>query len=171
MGLGALVSKMPFLITIVTNGLAQVLIFLMRWPVAATIIIVLSRSLAHIDPSGRSGALRLETARTAIATILIVSTFLMVPARSFDLRRLGAMRKHGLCLVRAEQKGASVPGIILGRFWGGVVALGAANIYLMDPQKKVKGGLGLSHNGLPNGLVPSVFLTIFLLGLGMDKWL
>ena len=81
--LRALVSKIAFLITDVTDGLAQVLIFLLRWPVATTITIVLSRSLDGIDPSGGGGALRLETAGAAIVTISIRLTLLVVPARSF----------------------------------------------------------------------------------------
>ena len=45
----------------------------------------------------------------------------------------------------------------------------AATIYLTDPQKKVQGGLGLSRNSFLDGLVPGVFFTIFLLGLGTDR--
>ena len=43
------------------------------------------------------------------------------------------------------------------------------SIHLADAEKKVQGGLGLSCDSLPNGLVPSVFLTTFLLGLGTDR--
>ena len=43
-----------------------------------------------------------------------------------------------------------------------------ASIYLTDPQRKVQGGLGLSHDSFLDGFVPSVFLTIFLFSLGTD---
>ena len=78
------------------------------------------------------------------------------------------MKRHGLCLLGAEQKGASVPGVIFGRFWAGAVASEAASIHLTDPKRKVQGGLGLTRDSFLDGLVPSVFLTTFLLGLGMD---
>ena len=53
----------------------------------------------------------------AIAIIPIVLTFLMVPAGSLQgLSLLGTMKKHGSCLLGAEQKRALVPGVILGRF-------------------------------------------------------
>ena len=71
----------------------------------------------------------------------------------------------------AEQKGDSVPILILDRFQDGVVSLGAASIHLMDPGQKFQGVLGLSHNSFLDGLVPDVFLTTFLLGLGADGWL
>ena len=48
------------------------------------------------------------------------------------------------------------------------MALGAASIHLTDPQKKIQGGLGLSHDTFLDGLVLSVLLTTFLLGLGTD---
>ena len=48
------------------------------------------------------------------------------------------------------------------------MALGAANIHLTYPQRKVQGGHGLSHDSLFNGLVPDVILTTFLLGLGKN---
>ena len=50
------------------------------------------------------------------------------------------------------------------------MAPGAASIYLADPGRQVQGGLGLSYNDFPNGLVPDVFLTTFLLVLGTDEW-
>ena len=54
--------------------------------------------------------------------------------------------------------------MILGRFWGGAVALGTRSIYLRDLQKKVQGGLGLSRNSL----VLDVLSTTFLFGLDTD---
>ena len=106
-----------------------------------------------------------------LATILIAPTFLVVPARSLGLGELEAMRKHGLYLLEAERKETSVPGVILGRFQGGTVASGAVSIHLTDPRKKVQGDLGLSRDSLLDGLVPSVLLTTFLLGLDMDRGL
>ena len=127
-----MVGKIALLMTVVTGGPAHVPIFTTCWLVAATII--LSRGLGCVDPSGRGEALRPEAAGAAIATISIMPTLLMVPARSFqDLSSLGKMRKHDLCLLGAEQKGASVPGVVLSRFQGRAVALGAASIYLTDP--------------------------------------
>ena len=80
------------------------------------------------------------------------------------------MRRHGFCLVKAERKEALVPGVILDRFWSRAVALEAASIYLTDPERKVQDGLGLSYNSFLDDLLPSVFLTTFLLGLGADGW-
>ena len=51
-----------------------------------------------------------------IVTIPITPIFLMVPARSFGLDRLGAMRRHGSCLLGEERKGALVSDVIFGRF-------------------------------------------------------
>ena len=165
-GLRALIDEMAFLVTVVTGGLAHVNIFPTRWLVAGRIISSLSLGGADLD--GRGGALRPRAAGAAIATIPIATTLLVVPARSLGLSGLRAMRSYGSCLLWAEQKGALVLAVILGRFWGGAVALGAARIYLTDPQRKVQDGLGLSRDSLLNGLVPSVFSTIFLLSLGTD---
>ena len=108
-------SKMAFLVTVVTGGPAHIPIFPTRWLGAATIIS--SRGLGRIDPSGWGRTLRPGAVRAAIATISIVPTLLIVPARSFlGLSYLGTMRKHGLCLLRAEWKGALVSGVVLGRF-------------------------------------------------------
>ena len=79
-------------------------------------MIILRRGFSRIDSRCQGEALRPGAAGAAIATIPIASTFLIVPASSLSLGRLGAMRKHGLCLVRAEQKGFLVPGLIFGRF-------------------------------------------------------
>ena len=137
----------------------------MRWPVAATITIILSQSLGFVDSSGQAGALEPGAAVAAIAMISIAPTFLVVLASSFDLGKLRAMRRHGSYLLRAEWKETFVLGVILGRFWGGAMAPGAASIYLVDPQKKVQSGFSFSRNGHPNGLVAIVFLMTFLLGL------
>ena len=37
-----------------------------------------------------------------------------------------------------------------------------ANIYLTHPGRKVQGGLSLSRDSLPNGLVPGILSTTFL---------
>ena len=113
--------------------------------------------------------MRPGAAGTAIATISIVPTFLMVSVRSLrGLSLLGTMKRHGSCLLGAEQKGASVLGVVLGRFQGRAMASGAANIYFTDPRKKVQGGLSLSRDSFLDGMVPSVLLTTFLFGLGTD---
>ena len=127
---------MSFFITVVTGGPAQVFIFPMRWLVAGTIISCLN----YVNSSGRGGVLRHGAARVAIATIPIAPTFLVILARSLDLGGLGAMRRHGLCLVRVEQKGTLVPVVIFDSFWGGAVALGITSIYLTDSERKVQGG-------------------------------
>ena len=114
--------------------------------------------------------MRPRVARATIATIPIALTPLVVPARFFGLGGLEPIRKHGLCLVRAEQKGVLVLDIILGRFHGGAVAPEAASIRLMDRQRMVQGGLGFGHDSLLDGLVPGVFSTTFFLGLGTDGW-
>ena len=131
-GLRALVDKMVLLVTVVTGGPAYFPIFPTCWLVAATIIS--SRGLGCVNPSCRGGALRPGAVGAVIATISIVTTFLMVPARFIrGLSSLGTMKRHGLCLLGAEQKGALVPGVDLGRFQGGAVASGAASIHLTDP--------------------------------------
>ena len=48
--LNALVSKMPFLVTIVINDLTQILVLLFQWPVP--VIIVPSKKIGCIGPSG-----------------------------------------------------------------------------------------------------------------------
>ena len=64
--------------------------------------------------------------------------------------------------------GASVPGVVLGRFQGGAVASGAASVHFTGPRRNAQGGLGLSRDSLLDDLVPSVFSTTFLLGLSTD---
>ena len=130
-GLRALVGKIVFFVTVVKSGLAQVFIFLTCWLVAAKIIS--SRGLGCIDPSGRGGALRPGVARAAIAIIPIAPTLLVVLVSSLGFGGLGAMRRHGSCLLKAEQRGILVPGVIFDRFWGRAVAPGTASIYLTDP--------------------------------------
>ena len=158
---------MAFLVKVVTGGSAQVPMFSMYWLIAATIIS--SRGLGCVDHSGRVGALRSRAAGAAIATIFIAPILLVVPVRSFGLARLGAMRRHDLCLVRAKKKGALVPSMILNSFQGRAVALGAASIHFTDPQRKVQGGLGISRDSLFDGLVLGVLSTTFLFGLGADE--
>ena len=50
----------------------------------------------------------------------------------------------------------------------GVMALKAVSIYFTDPGRKVEGGFGLWNNAFSDNLVLGVFLTIVLLGLGID---
>ena len=110
-----MVGKMALLVTVVTSGPAQVPIFPTCWLVVA--IIISSQSLGCVDPCGQGRALRPGAAGAAIATISIMPTLLMVPARSFrGLSLLGTMRRHDLCLLRAERKGALVPGVVFGSF-------------------------------------------------------
>ena len=159
---------MALFVIVVTDGLAQVFIFLTCWLVAATIIS--SRGLGFVDPHIRGGALRPGAAGAAIATISIMPTLLMVLARSLrDLSWLGTMRRHDLCLLGAERKRASVPSVVLGRFRVGAVASGAASIYLTDSQKKVQDGIGLSRDRLLDGLIPDILSTTFLLGLSTEE--
>ena len=108
-------SKMAFLVIVVTGVPAHVLIFLTHWLVAATIIS--SQGIGRVDCSGRDGALSPGAAKAAIVTIAIMPTFLMVLAQSLqDLSSLKTIRRHGLCLLEAERKGALIPHVILGRF-------------------------------------------------------
>ena len=127
-----------------------------------------SQGLDCDNPSGRGGALRAGVKGDTTATIPIASTLLVIPARSLGLGGLKARRRHGLCLLGAERNRILVPGVIFDRFQGGAVAPGAASIHLTDAQRKVQGGLGLSCNSLLDGLLPSIFLTTFLRGLGTD---
>ena len=115
MRLEALFGKIALLVTVVTGGPAYVPIFPKRWLIAATIIS--SRGLGCVDSSSRSGALKPGAAGPVIVTIPIVSTFLVALARSFQyLSLLGTMKRHSFCLLVAERKGASVPGVIFNRF-------------------------------------------------------
>ena len=157
---------MALLVTVVTSGPAQVPIFPTCWLVAATIIS--SQGLGCIDPHGRDKALRPRAAGAAIAMISIAPTLLVVPARSLGLGGLEAMRRQGLCLLRDERKEALVPSVIVGSFRGGAVAPEAASIHLTDPQRKVQDGFGLNRDSFFERLVPGVFLTTFLFGLGTD---
>ena len=79
-------------------------------------MIILSRCLGRVDANGRDGALRPRAAGATIATILIAPILLVVLLRFLGLGVLGAMRRHGLCLVRAERKRVLVPVMMLGRF-------------------------------------------------------
>ena len=54
MELGALVSKMPLLITIIINNLIQALVFPLQWPVA--VLVILSRRIGCINLNGWGGA-------------------------------------------------------------------------------------------------------------------
>ena len=158
---------MALLITIVIDDPAQVPIFSTCWLVTTTII--LSRGLSCVNPSGRGGAPRPGAVRAAIATISIVHTLPVISAQSlWGLSLHGTMRMHGLCLLRAEQKKASISGVILGRFWGRAVAPRIANIHLTDLERKVQGGFGLNRDNLLNSQVPGVVLITFLLCLGTD---
>ena len=160
---------MTLLVIVVTYGLAQVLIFSLRWPIAVTII--LSQGLGRVDANCQGEVLRPGAAGAAIKTIFVPPTLLMVLTLFFwDLRMLGTMRKHGLCFLRAEQKGVLVLDVIFGRFLGRAMALGTASIHFTGPQKKVQGALDLSRDSLFNCLVPNVFSTTFLFGLGADGW-
>ena len=158
---------MALLVTVVKSGLAQVPIFPTRWLVTATTI--LSQNLGRVDPCSQGRALRPGVAEAAIATIFIAPTLLVVPARSFDLDGLKPMRRHGSCLLEAERKGTLILDVIVNRFQGGAVAPEAASIYLTDLQRKVQGPLGHSRDSFFNSLVLGVFLTTFLLGLGMNR--
>ena len=158
---------MALLVTVKTSGSTYVLIFSISWLVAATIIS--SRGLGRVDPSSRGGVLRPRARGAAIATTPIVPTLLMVTAQSLrGLSLFGRMKRHSLYLLRAKRKGALVPGVILSRFQGEAMASGAASIHFTDPQKKVQGGLGLSRDSRLDGLIASILLTTFLLGLGTD---
>ena len=114
MGLKDLVGKIALLITVITGGLAQLPIFLTRWPVAVPIIS--SQGFGRVNLSGRGGALRLGTAGAVIVTISIAPILLVVLARFLSLGGLGAIKKNGLCLVKAEQRGVLVLNVIFGRF-------------------------------------------------------
>ena len=50
------------------------------------------------------------------------------------------------------------------------MAPGRTSIYLTDPQRKFQGAFNLSRDNFLDALDPNVFLTIFLLNLGADRW-
>ena len=50
------------------------------------------------------------------------------------------------------------------------MALETANIYLTNPEQNAESGFGLWGNSFLNVLLPDVFLSIILIGLGMDRW-
>ena len=160
---------MAFFITVIIGGLAQILIFLLRWPI--TVIIILRRGFGCVDSSCQSRILIPRATGTAIATIFISPIFLVVLARLFwGFRLLKRMKRHGLCLLKVERKRISVLRVFFGRFWGGAMAPRTISIYLTDPQKKVQGRLGLCRDNFLDGLVPGVFPMIFLLGLSANGW-
>ena len=43
------------------------------------------------------------------------------------------------------------------------------NIRFLDPEQKVEDGFSLCGDGFFNGLLPGVFATAILLGLGTDR--
>ena len=43
-----------------------------------------------------------------------------------------------------------------------------ANIYFSNPRRKVEGGFDFHGNSFFNGLLPGIFPTAILLGLGID---
>ena len=92
---------MALFVTVVIGGPAQAPIFSTCWPIAATMI--LSRGLGCVDPSGQGRALKPRAAGAVITTIFITPTFLVIPASSFGLGGLRAMRRHGLCLVKRNR--------------------------------------------------------------------
>ena len=109
-----MVGKIALFITVVTNGPTQVLIFPMRWLVAATVI--MSRGLSCVDLNGQGEALRPEAAGAKIATIAILPTLLVVLSRSLSFGGLRAIGRNGSCLLKAEQSKTSVWGVIFDRF-------------------------------------------------------
>ena len=96
----------------------------------------------------------------------------MVSARFLGgLNTLGAIERQGLYFLRltAEKIRASIVGVLFGLESGRLIAREAASIYFTDQGQKVESGFGLCINDLPDGLVPSIFLTGVLFSLGMDR--
>ena len=56
--------------------------------------------------------------------------------------------------------------VCLGR---GLIAPKTAIIYFSDLRRKIEGGFSLYSDGFFNNLLPSVFSTAILLGLGIDE--
>ena len=170
MKLGALISKMHLLVTIIRGGLTQVLVLPVWWP--AAVLVISSRRIGCIDLCGWGRAWKSWATRVTITTTSsiapIVSMVLLRPVRGFDI--LGIMRKLGSRLLQ--------PGKVLFedfflnafvRFGGRSMTLKAASIYFLHLRQKIESGVGPYGNGLVNGLLPDVLLIAILLGLGTNE--
>ena len=142
---------------------------MIQWLVAVTV--VPRRGFSCIDPSGRGGALKSESTKTTIG-FTIATVFFMFSARSLEgLNMLEAKEKQDFWFLRLRAEGiwAFISGVFFGLGSGGVMALGAVNIYLTDLEQKVEGGFGLRGDSVLDGLVSDIVPTAILLGLDMDK--
>lgn len=134
-------------------------------------MVISRRGLNCVNPNGRGEALRSRPIRTT-SGLSITFTLLVVQTRSFGgLSILEAMRKQGLYFLRlrAEEIGASIADVLFGLGGRGVMAPKVVSIHFMDLVQKFESGFSLCGDGLPDGLVPNVFTTIVLLGLGTDR--
>ena len=162
---------MPFLVTIVTSDLSQVLVFTLWWLVA--VFVILSQRIGYIDSNWWGRAWRSWAAKAIITTAssiaLIVS---MVFPRPF--RGLGVLE----ALKRLESSRLKPRKVLVENFFFGAfiylerrsMAPRIVSIHISDLRRKVESGFGLHNNGLHHDLLPSVFLTAILLGLSTDRW-
>ena len=101
----------------------------------------------------------------------IAPTFFVILARSLEcLSILRAIEKQRLSFLKLGVEGirASIVDVLFALRDGGIMALEIASIYLTDPRRKIESSFVLCGNGCVNILVSSIFLTVVLLGLGMD---
>ena len=170
MGLGALISKMPFLVTIVIGDLNQIFVLPLQWLVA--VLIIPRRRIGRINPNGWREALRSWTVRAMITTTSsITSIVLMIflrPVQSFGI--LGALKRLKSRLLRLEK--VPFKDFFFGTFVRlkeGSIAPRTVNIYFSNPRRKIKGGFSFRGNGFLNGLLSSILSMAILLGLGMHR--
>ena len=170
MGLGTLISKIFLLVTMVIDDLTQVFVVLFWWLVA--ILVVSSRRIDCIDPSGwskvwKSWAIR-ATIMTTFSIMLII--LMVLPRPVWGLGVLKTLKRLGFRLLQPEKVLIEdlFPSIFV-RFEGGLIAAKTISIYFSDIRQKVESGFSLYSNDLLNDLFRDVLLRAILLDLGMDK--
>ena len=164
-----MISKMFFVIKILTHDLTQIPVFLLPWPIAFTIIP--TRTLNYVEPSGRGGALKFGATKTIIG-FSIAPILLVVPAKSFrSLSTLKVMERQSMYFQKRKAKKIRtfITRILFNLRGRKTMSLKTTRIYFTDIEQKIEGGFGLRNNRLPDNLVLNILLTAVLLGLGMNK--
>ena len=134
-------------------------------------MVALKHDLNCVDTNGWREILESKATRTIIG-IAIALIFLVISARFLKgLSMLIAMEKQCLCFLRlkAEAIEASLASVL---FWfksGKAMATKATSIYFPNSRWKVESGFNLCNDRLLDTRVLGVFLTAFLLGLGINE--
>ena len=170
MGLSVLVSKISFFVIIVIGDLIQVFVFLLWWPVA--VLVIPSRRIGYINPSGWSRAWKSWAARATMITASFIApiVFMVLPRSIQGLGVFRALRRLRSKLLKSRR--VPVEDLLFGAFvclGGRLMALKIVSIYFSDLRRKVEGRFSLCGNSLLNGLLLGVFLTAILLSLSINE--